>query len=115
MKKILIVEDDDCLLESIKVFLKLELPSVEVITKQNGLDALNYLQKDGEISLIILDMLMPVMNGSEFIRNLGTNKAPILMMSALNSADKISEYYHIDFISKPFDIDVFMEKVTNLL
>lgn len=102
--KILVVQDD---VEATSVLqLYLEAESYEVLVAQNGADALDILRRE-EISLIILDVVLPDMNGYEITRNIRRdNNVPIMILSA-----KDHEYDRIlglnlgadDYLAKPFN------------
>src|SRR5438046_2792257 len=84
--KILVVEDDPYIRESIQELLELE--SYTVACAANGKEALDYLEKigNGLPQLILLDLMMPVMDGFEFRRQQVTSpvlsKIPLIVMSA---------------------------------
>ena len=81
MFNILVVDDD----KNTRLFLKavLEDAGYKVITAKNGIDALDVIDKD-HIDLIVLDIMMPKMDGYELTRSLreANNSLPILMISA---------------------------------
>jgi two-component system response regulator VicR len=62
----------------------------------NGQEALDLLQED-QVDLILLDIIMPVMDGAEFLRRLHgkTKKVPVIVFSNLDSESKISEVYQL--------------------
>src|SRR5689334_14633533 len=64
--KILVVEDNNDSAEALSSLLEME--GFAVVTAHDGLDALNRLKNDNGIGVILLDLWMPVMNGSEFLR-----------------------------------------------
>ena len=81
MFHILVVDDD----KNTRLFLKavLESASYTVYTAKDGIDALDVLDRE-HIDLVVLDIMMPNMDGYEFTRTLreNQNNLPILMLSA---------------------------------
>ena len=113
---ILVVDDD----RDIRNVLKLLLgASYTVDEAENGIGAISFLRENTDIDLIILDVMMPGMDGMEtcsLIREL-TN-APVLFLTAKTAeSDRISAYRSggDDFLSKPFSNAELMAKVSSLL
>ncbi len=112
MKKILIVEDE----KNISSFVKMELEFEGYITqviedgKQGLYEALN---KDYD--LILLDLMLPSLNGIEICRRLKKEKnTPIIMLSAKDSVmDKVSglQMGADDYVSKPFAIEELLARI----
>lgn len=65
LKKILIIEDDPAIREALQ--LALELKGYEAVTASNGREAIEKLEKDPDPGLILLDLMMPGMNGWQFL------------------------------------------------
>jgi CheY-like chemotaxis protein len=118
-KKVLVVEDDVDVRQSI--LLALELEKYEVFEAGNGQEALQFLttctplQKPG---CIILDLMMPVMDGLKFLELITTVYAgvlddiPIIITTARgNSQDKLQLPHTVARIQKPMDIDELFEVV----
>ncbi len=87
----------------------------------NGSEALNILNNE-KPDIIITDIMMPVMNGVEFIetiKNIPEFKSiPIIVMSSLEEKHdnmKLWKLGVVDFITKPFDLQVLLFKITNNL
>ena len=112
-KCILIIEDEEDILYTLKTFLELE--GYEVMTAMQGLEAMNLLQKSKMPNLILLDMKMPIMNGWEFAKlfhNKYEDKAPIIVITAAGDAEKRSnDIKAIGWIAKPFDYEDLLEKI----
>ena len=72
MQRVLIVDDS----ESVRVSLRavLESAGFEVLESEDGLDALEVLQKESQVDMILLDINMPAMNGLEFAREQSKNE-----------------------------------------
>jgi len=117
-KKILIIEDEEALASVISSKFKLE--GFAVAVEGNGQDGLNKI-KAWRPDLILLDIIMPKMNGYEVLENLqkNNNKIPVIIISNSGQAielEKIKKLGAIDYIIKtqinPKDV---VEKVKNIL
>lgn len=112
MKKILIIEDE----KNISSFVKMELEFEGYITQviedgKQGLD--EAINKDYD--LILLDLMLPSLNGIEICRRLKKEKStPIIMLSAKGSVmDKVSglQMGADDYVSKPFAIEELLARI----
>ncbi len=104
---IIIVEDDE--MTQIMTKTILEMSGYRVISAYNGLECLNLLNSKVIPSVILMDVMMPVMNGLECLRQLKTNPEldyiPIIFLTAINDLEIIKECFDLeatDFILKPF-------------
>jgi CheY-like chemotaxis protein len=92
-----------------------------VIEAQDGVEALElWATRGDDVALVITDVVMPQLGGRELVRRLrGTGATvPVLFMSGYAegaSADRFAEPGRSEFLAKPFDIDVFAEKVAELI
>lgn len=79
----------------------------------NGKDALEKLATMGKPCLVLLDMMMPIMNGREFLDKVmkDAKLAPIPVMIVSAVADKTNTDGAIGFLKKPIDIDLVLEIV----
>ncbi len=116
--KILIVDDE----RDIRDYLRrlLEIAGFQVIEADSGESALYALAKTPDVDLIILDWMMPGMNGEEVLKELQAQfeGIPVLMLSAKTGEQdilKALESGAIDYILKPLDKDHFIFKVRGLL
>lgn len=116
--KILVVDDEPLNHELMEGILSKDY---EVIKASNGIDASIILEKNLP-DLIILDVMMPNMNGYAFCRqiknDIKTRTIPVLMITALREdKDKINaiESGADDFLSKPVDINKLRSSVKSLL
>ena len=116
--KVLLVEDNIELQNIIKDSLG-DLYSI--YTADNGIQAIDII-KQNIPSIIVTDYMMPEMNGMQLIKHLKSNKdfnnIPIIMLTALSSNEYKIEGYQagVDaFIEKPFDIDILISRIENLL
>lgn len=107
MANILLLEDDEMLLQSIKDYLELE--EFNVTIARNGEEALD-LTFDNSYDLYLLDVNVPFLNGFNFLKSLrdSGDKTPAFFITALKDLDSISQAFDSgadDYIKKPFDID----------
>ena len=114
--KILVVEDDPNLLETLRYNLHKE--GYDVITASDGEQAIKVARKD-KPDLILLDIMLPGMNGFEVCRVLRKEMAvPILMLTArTDETDKIVglEIGADDYMTKPFSMRELMARVRAML
>jgi CheY-like chemotaxis protein len=68
--QVLVVEDDPDVREAIVDLLHSEVPWIEVSSATDGMEALEFLEEGAQPSLALLDVMMPVMNGVEFLDTL---------------------------------------------
>jgi CheY-like chemotaxis protein len=112
MANILVVEDNDDVREMMAVTLELE--GHEVATAINGRDALNKLHAGDKPCLILLDLMMPVMNGWEFQRALDRDPdlrdVPVVVVSAA-SGEMIKRTEAVAYLPKPLDMDRLLDVV----
>jgi two-component system alkaline phosphatase synthesis response regulator PhoP len=114
-KKILVVDDEVDLVETIRF--PLEMEGFNVLVSYNGEDALNQARKESP-DLILLDLMLPKLDGYKVCRLLKFDERykhiPILMLTAkTQEKDKLlgKETGADEYITKPFDIDELMKKV----
>jgi len=104
--RILVVDDD----ESIRKYIAklLSQSGYDVVTASTGKDALNELRSKQEVSLVILDILMPEMDGLETLTEIKkiSKDMPVLMLSALGQTNiivKAMKAGATDYLVKPFE------------
>ena len=109
---VLIVEDDADLREMMAQLLSLEGYRTE--TASNGRDALRYLERGDPPDVILLDLMMPIMDGWEFRRRQVQNPhiagVPVVVLSALDPA-RAADLGGTAFLKKPLDFDRLLELV----
>jgi CheY-like chemotaxis protein len=103
---VLIVEDDEDLREMMAQLLTLE--GYDAASVANGREALDYLQHSSTPNVILLDLMMPVMDGWEFRRQLEADPAlapvPVIVLSALDQVRALN-IHAAAFLKKPLDFD----------
>ena len=115
--KILIVDDDHSLCNSLRGFLSNQ--ATEILTAYDGKEALELLRKT-EIDLVLLDMIMPEIGGSQVIDYIDSQglKTSIIVMTGYPSTDSAVQSLRRgvhDYLKKPFDLDELTTTVENVL
>ena len=115
--KILVVDDEERMRRLVKDFLAKK--GYEVLEASNGREALDLFYKDNTIDLLILDVMMPVMDGWATLREIReTSKIPIIMLTA--KAEEHDELLGFElgvdeYVTKPFSPKVLVARVEALL
>ena len=112
-RKILVVDDEQQLALALKI--RLQSRGYEVTTAGDGQQALEAIEKDPP-SLIILDVLMPVMDGYSCLREINTrfgrNKLPIIILTARDRMKDLFDLEGIeDYVIKPFDHEDLVARI----
>ena len=116
MIKVLVVEDE----EKIARFIELELihEGYKVIKVNNGREGLEIAEK-GEVDLVLIDVMLPELNGLEVLRRLRkTSDIPVIMLTARDAVmDKVSglDAGADDYITKPFAIEELLARIRTAL
>jgi CheY-like chemotaxis protein len=115
MPTILIVEDDRDTREMLERFLELE--GFTVRCAENGRAALDVLHREGAC-VILLDLMMPVMNGWEFRRVQSSDPRlstiPVVVVTAAGRREQIPAIDAHAWLSKPVDFDRLLETIQPL-
>ena len=116
--KILVVDDERAVRESLRRALKLE--GYEIELAEDGSQALDRVEADGEPDAMILDVLMPGVDGLEVSRTLRRqgSKVPILMLTARTQVEDRVEGLDAgadDYLTKPFALEELLARVRALL
>ena len=115
--KILVVDDESRMRKLVRDFLVRQ--DFEVLEAGDGEEALDLFYKDKSIALIILDVMMPKMNGWEVCKEVReSSKVPIIMLTA--KSDESDELMGFDlgvdeYISKPFSPKILVARVEAIL
>ncbi len=114
-KKIIIVDDDKAVLESLEKLLVLS--GFEALSTQDSREAVSKI-KAFKPNIILLDLLMPHLGGLEICEILNADKEtqgiPILVLSALDKEVDIKKAYYlgvVDYITKPYDFQDLLRKI----
>lgn len=111
MKRILIIEDDS---EINQLLQELLTSNYEVEVAFSGTEGLLLLEIK-QIDLVILDMMLPGMNGEDVLKKIRiNNRVPVIVLTALNHKKLISETLlngADDYLTKPFDVDELLARV----
>lgn len=112
MKRVLIVDDEERMVELIALFLK---PQGYITYKVNsGLEALDVI-KEQKIDLVLLDVMMPEMDGWTTCKEIRIlSDVPIIMLTARDQSNDIVKGLKLgadDYITKPFDEGVLLARI----
>ncbi len=117
MKKILIVEDDRQINNLLCDFLSSK--GYSTISSFDGADAIVNLRNNEDLSLVILDLMLPVLSGDSVLKEIRVfSNVPIIVISAINNTDSKVNLMSIgadDYITKPFVLDEVLARVTAVL
>jgi len=111
---ILLVEDDPDIKEFLSLLLQSEGYKVDAVN--NGKEALNHLDSNPHPNVILLDLMMPVMNGWEFRALQKADpkiaKIPVVVISADNRVEQKADAIDADgFIKKPIEMDQLVDTI----
>lgn len=116
---VLIVDDQSSNREILSEILKADYKIKEA---ENGIEALNILSKyRGEIAVMLLDLVMPKMNGQEVLAKMSEAKLmdeiPVMVCTGdgnLDIAEKCFSYGIVDFIRKPYESEMILQRVKRI-
>jgi diguanylate cyclase (GGDEF)-like protein len=119
MNTILVVDDN---IVNRKLLTKILSEKYKVVVANNGLEALNIMNQNTEINAILLDLIMPVMDGfgflEEFNKNVKFSYIPVFIVTAaksLGNEEKALKMGAMDFIAKPYNPNLIFAKISNVL
>ena len=114
--KVLVVDDDFINRKLIQTLLKKNPKVTEIIEAENGSDALDKMKKDPSINLILLDIMMPVVDGIEFLKifrsDMNNTNIPVIVLSTDDT--RKTEVYDNganDFLRKPVMQENLYQKI----
>jgi CheY-like chemotaxis protein len=109
-RSILLVEDDDIIRRAIEMVLEWEGYRVDCAV--NGQEALDHLRAGHRPSLIVLDVMMPILDGEQFrlqqLCDPAVADIPVIVVSAATFAESVSAARHI---RKPFDVQELLDAI----
>ncbi|MBQ4473312.1 MAG: response regulator transcription factor [Lachnospiraceae bacterium] len=115
--KILVVDDESRMRKLVKDFLAKK--DYEVLEAENGAKALDIFFENKDIALVILDVMMPEMDGWEVCREIRAySKVPIVMLTARSSEQDELQGFELgvdEYISKPFSPKILVARVEAIL
>ena len=115
--KILVVDDESRMRKLVKDFLGRE--GYQVLEAGDGMEAMEVFYDEKDIALIILDVMMPDMNGFQVLQKIREkNNVPVLMLTAKSDEeDKVSglRLGADDYLTKPFDMDELIARIASLI
>jgi CheY-like chemotaxis protein len=119
MATILLIDDEEMIRKAGKRLLR--KLGYRVLTAQDGKEGLRtFAEKKDEISIIMLDLIMPVMDGEETLTKIRDidEEIPVLLSSGYSKeekAERLMKQGADDFIQKPFDMTTLKQKLSALL
>lgn len=109
-RSILLVEDDEIVRRAIQMVLEWE--GYHVDCAGNGQEALDILRSGSRPCLILLDIMMPVLDGEQFrleqLRDSRFSSIPVIVVSAASFAQAVSAAHHIH---KPFEVQELLDAI----
>lgn len=119
-RQVLVVDDQEI---NRKILIKILESDYDVITSENGEEALSILHSVGEgISAILLDIMMPILDGYGVLEVLAKDaflsRIPVLVTSQKDGEDselKALNFGASDFVSKPYNADILKKRLNNLI
>ena len=118
VKKVLVVDDDPVVIRLVKELLKTQGYLVE--TAKDGIDAMVVVKKE-KPDLIVLDIMMPELNGYDVLRTLKFTdefkEIPVLLLTAREQEldKRLGQMMGIDYLQKPVNREAFLEKIDKML
>jgi PAS domain S-box-containing protein len=114
---ILVVDDESGILETTQI--SLEAYNYRVMTASNGIEAIAlYAQHEEEISLVLMDMMMPSMDGATAIKTLQkmNSQVKVVAVSGLNASDKLTKIPGVKkFVPKPYTTKELLQTLHSIL
>lgn len=119
-KRILVVDDDPELLQLVRVLL--DRINVETIVAENAVTAAKFLRTQPLPDILILDLMLPDVAGTDFLRQLRSksifDRLPVLVLSAVVDADTIRQALDAGadrYVTKPYLANTLLSTVQDIL
>ncbi|MDZ5473927.1 response regulator transcription factor [Bacillus sp. 31A1R] len=116
MKTLLLVDDELRMLRLLKIYL--EPHGYKCVTTTSGSEAISIIEKE-KIDLVLLDLMMPDMNGWDTAKELRSfSDVPIIMLTARDTSSDVVEGLRIgadDYVTKPFEEKVLLARIEAVL
>ena len=115
--KVLVADDEPALRKLLKT--NMELEGYETLEASNGAEVLECVERDNP-DIILLDIMMPVMDGWEVMTALAANpeySQKVILVSAKASDDAQLQGWELgadEYITKPFDLDALLQRVRDV-
>lgn len=117
MIKILVVDDEERMRKLVRDFLTIK--GYKVLEAADGKEAIRFFQKEPSIHLILLDVMMPVMDGFETLRQIREfSKVPVIMLTARSEERDELQGFSLgvdEYITKPFSPKILVARVDAIL
>jgi len=115
--KVLVVDDDFINRKLLQTLLKKNSEVTDIIEAENGSDALDKMKKDPSIDLILLDIMMPIVDGIEFLKIFRSDDSnahiPVIVLSTDDTRKtEVFDNGANDFLRKPIKEDTLYAKMT---
>ena len=100
-KRVLVVDDEEDVRSFVRLILEDAGYEVETATDgREGLEAIDVSRPD----LVLLDLMMPVMNGWEVLAGVGRHHPPFIVVSASNEPERAQKEGAVALVAKPFEV-----------
>jgi len=119
MTKVLLIDDDSRNIFALKAVLKSR--AIATVTSSSAVEGIQLLDNDPSIKMVLLDMMMPELDGYEAIariRKSGRKDVPIVSVTAqamVGDRDKCLAAGADAYLAKPIDVDELMQVINQLL
>ena len=108
-RSVLVIDDEEDVREALRDLL--ELHGYKVLAAPNGREALEILRREGQPGFVLLDLIMPVMNGWEFLDELSRDAELSRIPLSITTSAPEQAPRDRDVMPKPIDIDALLERV----
>ncbi len=114
--KVLIVDDDFINRKLLQTLLKKNPSVIDMTEAENGADALDKMKKDPDINLILLDVMMPIVDGIEFLKifrsDMANSHVPVIVLSTDDTRKtEVFDNGANDFLRKPIKEEDLFAKI----